>query len=60
MWVVKLDASGNVEWEESIGGTQYDQASDIEEITKGKFIMAGFSDSEPAQSIDYRVVKFYR
>ncbi len=44
-WVVKLNASGNVQWEKNYGGSLDDVAYDIHEISNGEWIVAGSSCS---------------
>ena len=44
-WVTKLDASGNLLWEKSYGGSSYDQPYCIRQTTDHGFIIAGFTGS---------------
>lgn len=44
-WVVKLDASGNKQWDKTIGGTGADFLSDIQKTSDGGYILAGSSQS---------------
>ncbi len=44
-WVVKLDASGNIQWNRLYGGSGYDDTSDIQETVDGGYIMAGVYDN---------------
>lgn len=44
-WIVKLDDSGNLVWQKSLGGTGDDLATDIQETTDGGYIVAGYSTS---------------
>ncbi|MDK9716486.1 MAG: hypothetical protein OEL57_01090 [Trichlorobacter sp.] len=44
-WVLKLDASGNVEWQKTYGGEGYDSANAIQQTTDGGYIVAGFTNS---------------
>lgn len=44
-WVVKLDASGNIEWEQSYGGSNNDLPNSIQQTSDGGYIVAGFSFS---------------
>ena len=45
-WVVKIDASGNIEWDEVIGGNWDDVLIDIELCNDGSYILGGVSKSE--------------
>jgi uncharacterized repeat protein (TIGR01451 family) len=62
-WVVKQDASGNITWQKSLGGFNFDKAYSIQQTTDGGFIVAGYSDSNDGDvtgnngSFDYWVVK---
>ena len=44
-WVVKLDKDGNVNWDKTIGGNDYDELRSIEEIEKDHFLITGFTKS---------------
>jgi len=45
-WVVKLDKDGNVNWDKTIGGNNYDELKSIEEIEKDHFLITGFTKSD--------------
>ena len=40
-WIVKIDASGNLVWEKSFGGTEIDEAKGIVKSNDGNFVIAG-------------------
>lgn len=44
-WIVKLDTSGNMEWEKSIGGSMYDDATAVVQTTDGGYAATGWSKS---------------
>jgi len=44
-WVVKLDSSGNLQWQKSLGGSLYDLATSIQQTNDGGYIVSGFSQS---------------
>jgi hypothetical protein len=44
-WIVKLDPSGNIQWQKSIGGSLYDAANSIQQTFDGGYIVAGGSNS---------------
>ena len=62
-WVVKLDASGNIIWQKSLGGSGIDEAQSIQQTTDGGYIVAGMSSSKNGDVTgnhggwDYWVVK---
>ncbi|HYV94895.1 MAG TPA: T9SS type A sorting domain-containing protein [Chitinophagales bacterium] len=44
-WIVKLDMSGALVWQKSLGGSGNDQAQSVQQTTDSGFIVAGFSFS---------------
>jgi hypothetical protein len=44
-WVMKLDVSGNISWQNSFGGSDYDEATSIIELSNGTYVIAGSSAS---------------
>jgi hypothetical protein len=63
-WILKLDASGNIQWQNTIGGTGYDSIESISQTSDGGYILSGFSDSpisgdktENSNSFDAWVLK---
>lgn len=63
VWVVKLDALGELEWERSLGGSQYDDAFDVKQTADGGYIVAGLTKSNDGDAsghhgdYDFWVVK---
>ena len=45
IWVLKLDNSGNLEWEKNYGGSSFDYPQSIQLTTDGGFIIAGHTQS---------------
>lgn len=45
VWVVKLDSSGNIEWQKSLGGTGEDYGRGAHPAPDGGYIVTGISDS---------------
>ena len=43
--VVKLDKSGSIVWQQSIGGLGEDIATDVKQTTDGGYVIAGYSNS---------------
>jgi len=67
-WIVKLDNSGNLQWQKCLGGSYGEQANSIKQTTDGGYIVAGSSQSVDGDvtgvhlngglsSFDYWVVK---
>jgi len=44
-WVFKVDSSGNIQWQRSLGGSGNDQAKSIIRLQDGNFIIAGTTNS---------------
>ena len=44
-WLVKLDASGNIEWDRTYGGSEVDQFQEILPLSDGGFLVLGASNS---------------
>ncbi|MEI8204162.1 MAG: T9SS type A sorting domain-containing protein [Bacteroidota bacterium] len=40
-WIVKLDTSGNIQWEKSLGGSSIDASYSIRQTSGGGYIVAG-------------------
>ena len=63
-WIVKLDNSGSIQWQKSLGGSSWEYIHSIEQTTDGGYIAAGSSSSNDGDVIgnhganDYWVVKF--
>jgi len=56
-WVIKLDAKGNVEWDNDFGGIGWDEIYSIIQIKDGGFIAAGSAWSKGAGRGDACVAK---
>ncbi|MEO8085804.1 MAG: T9SS type A sorting domain-containing protein [Bacteroidota bacterium] len=44
-WLVKLDPSGNMQWQQCFGGSGYDQGYSVIQSSDGGYVVAGFSNS---------------
>jgi Secretion system C-terminal sorting domain len=62
-WVVKLDASGTLQWQKSVGGSLVEYARDVQQTPDGGYIIAGYTQSndgdvtENKGYFDYWIVK---
>ncbi|MGO4707951.1 T9SS type A sorting domain-containing protein [Chryseobacterium sp. 2TAF14] len=62
-WVVKLDPSGNIQWQKSLGGSNRDAANSVKQTLDGGYIIAGQSNSTDGDvtgnhgNYDYWIVK---
>ncbi|MBI2840333.1 MAG: hypothetical protein HYX75_18610 [Acidobacteria bacterium] len=45
VWVVKLDASGNIVWQKTYGGEDYDRAYSVQPTSDNGFVVAGYTGS---------------
>lgn len=57
MWVLKLDASGDVKWQKTYGGYGIEEAYSIVETYDGGYAVAGFTESYGAGDRDFLVLK---
>ncbi len=64
-WVVKLDVDGNILWQNTIGGSGFDELHSVQQTTDGGYIIGGYSGSNTSGDktednigvFDYWVVK---
>jgi len=56
-WLVKTDANGNMEWNKTYGGVDYDGAWSVQQTSDGGYIAAGYTNSFGAGAYDFWVVK---
>ncbi len=52
-WILKLDVSGNIEWEKSFGFSGHDHSYDIIQTQDGGFFFIGFLDITAARADGY-------
>ncbi len=45
IWLVKIDADGNLQWDKTLGGTLSDNLSDVAKTADGGFLVGGTSTS---------------
>jgi predicted secreted protein len=56
-WLVKIDASGNMEWNQTYGGPRVDVAHAVIPTTDGGYALAGYTTSFGADGQDLWLVK---
>src|SRR6185369_6621670 len=44
-WIVKLSATGNIQWQNTIGGDDYDYLQSVLQTNDGGYVAAGYSYS---------------
>ncbi|GHS95363.1 hypothetical protein AGMMS50276_10670 [Synergistales bacterium] len=52
-WIVKLDSTGGIVWQKSLGGSGYDEAFSIQQTSDGGYIVAGRSNSNDGDVTDH-------
>lgn len=52
-WIVKLDNSGNIQWQKSLGGSDYDYAYSVKQTSDGGYIVAGRTESNDGDVTGY-------
>ncbi len=57
VWLLKLDANGNIQWQKTYGGTGNEEADSIQQTTDGGYIVAGYTFSYGAGSSDFFILK---
>ena len=57
VWLVKTDSFGNMQWNQTYGGTGYDWAYSLVATPDGGYALAGCTDSVGAGSNDFWLVK---
>lgn len=62
-WVVKLDNSGNLQWEKNLGGNEFDKATSVIQTSDDGYVVSGYSESSDGDvggnngMSDYWIVK---
>ena len=62
-WVLKLDSTGNIQWQKALGGSDREDAWDVQQTTDGGYIVVGRSSSTDGDvtinhgGVDYWIVK---
>jgi hypothetical protein len=44
-WIVKTDATGNLQWTSVLGGSGFDEGESVNQLSDGTFIVAGYTAS---------------
>jgi hypothetical protein len=57
VYIIKIDSSGGTSWTRTFGGTNSEEAYDIQQTTDGGFVIAGYSYTYTAGWRDFYLVK---
>jgi predicted secreted protein len=57
IWILKLSSTGDIEWQKTYGGSEYDRALSVQQTSDGGYIIAGKTDSFGAEGGDTWVLK---
>lgn len=52
-WVVKIDSMGNLQWQKTLGGSNFESANAVDEANDGGFYIAGFTNSNDGNITGY-------
>ncbi len=58
-WVLKLDSDGNIRWQRTYGGSDFEQAYCIQQTNDGGYIVAGYTYSFGAGESDFFILKLF-
>jgi len=56
-WIIKLDSKGDITWDKTYGGSNYDSADSLLQTTDGGYAVAGYTYSKGAGKEDFWVIK---
>lgn len=63
-WILKLDSSGNLQWQKALGSVTYDQSYSVRQTQDGNYVATGYlssntgtAEGEPLASTQFWVVK---
>jgi hypothetical protein len=57
VFLIKIDANGNISWAKTYGGTYSDEAYSVQQTSDGGYIVAGYTNSFGAGNTDFFLIK---
>lgn len=57
MWIIKLDNSGNIQWQNTFGSIYHDDGTQIRQTSDGNYIVSGSYSFFPTDTSDFWILK---
>lgn len=57
MWIIKLDNSGNIQWQKTYGNTYNDDGTQIRQLSDGNYVVSGNYNFSSTDTSDFWILK---